>query len=95
VTSQELGFGSDVEHHDLATPQAGSELVAVDELDAVTLAEVGAGKPVETSDSLSGDSPHRGPQLGDMVGAEPVGDAGAVAAGRDQAAAHQGSTRSR
>jgi hypothetical protein len=49
--------GSDVEHHDLATPQSGSELVAVEKLDALTLAGVGGSKPVETNDSLPGDSP--------------------------------------
>ena len=56
VTGRELGFGSDIEHHHLATAQAGGELVAVDELDAVTLAEICGGQPVKTSHSLSDDS---------------------------------------
>ena len=64
--------------------QPRGQLRAVDRLDAVALAEVRLGEPLEPGDVRGSDVAQRRQQLGDPVAREPVVDAGAVAAGRDE-----------
>ena len=45
-----LGARAHVEHDHLASAQTRRQLAAVDDLDTVTLAEVGGGQPVEACD---------------------------------------------
>ena len=47
VTGLVLGVGPDVQHDEVAVVEPGGELVAVDDLDAVAVAEVGAGELLE------------------------------------------------
>ena len=50
VAGGELGVGSHVEHDDGPLIEARGELLAVDDLDAVTVAEVGGGQLLEAGD---------------------------------------------
>src|SRR5205085_10894968 len=50
VPSAVLGRGANVEHQHLAPLQAFGELVAVDDLNTVAVAQVGVGQPLDASD---------------------------------------------
>ena len=52
-----------VEHDDRAVVEAGGKLLAVDDLDAVAVTEVGGGQLVEPGDVGFGDVAHGRPQL--------------------------------
>ena len=85
-----LGGWTHIEHHDLAPLQAGRELVTVDDLDAVAIAEVRAGQPFDAGDVIRGDVSQRRPQLADPIAGQPVEDARPVATGGHQSGASHG-----
>jgi hypothetical protein len=76
---------ADIEHYGLTALEPGRQFVPADHLDAVPLAEVGAGEAFQPGYMLGRQIPHRYPQFGHSVTGQPVENAGPVTAGRHQA----------
>src|SRR5204863_7513489 len=76
VAGGELGGGPHVEHHHVASLEASGELLAVDGLEAGSVAEVVLGQPLDSGDVLGGDAPQRHPQFADPVAGQHVHDPG-------------------
>src|SRR5687768_17222380 len=57
VSGFELDLGTHVEHDDLVPLQAARQLVAVDDVDTLSIPEIGVGQTVQPGDVLAGDVP--------------------------------------
>jgi len=81
VPGRELRWRADIEHHDLTALQPGHQLLAAHDLDAVTLAQVGASQPVQPRDLFRRHVTHGHPQFGHPLAGQPVEDARSLPAG--------------
>lgn len=90
MSGGELDFGAHIEDHDIASADATSQLLSVDGVETVALAEVGVDEAFEPRRVLGGHVPQRGPQLADPITGQCVEDPGAVPTGREQAGARHG-----
>ena len=84
MTRFELRRWSDVEHQHFAALQSRGELLAIDDVDAITVAEIGSREPLESGDVFTGDIAQRRPQFTDPLAGQRIEDARAVAPRRDQ-----------
>jgi hypothetical protein len=74
----------DVEHEHLAALQPAGQLVPVDHIDPVALAQVGGGQALQAGHMIGGDVPHGRPQLRHPLAGQRVEDPGSLAPGGNQ-----------
>ncbi len=90
-----LGVWADVDDNHVAVGETPGEVVAAYQFEVVAAAEVGAGEIVDGVVVGDGNRSQRCPQRGDLFGCEPVVDAVAIAAGRDEADSGEGAEMER